>query len=128
VTRSELREFDAVTIPEGEALSDAVWMRGRAMCGILVSDEWTAAGIGILGSLDGENYFPLGVVSLASAPHPAPDYEILVDDVPESGGKLIGVNLGDTQAAIWVKLQSQTAGTPVNQDADRELTIVSRPA
>lgn len=103
-----------VTIASGASLSDALELPDlRTIIAIQMPSSWTAADITFEVSYDGTTYVPLywdGSEFTASA---AASY---------------GLSLEPAVLAGWpfVKLRSGTSGTPVNQAAERELTVLIR--
>jgi hypothetical protein len=112
------RSTTAVTIPNGASLSagvgEPVQLGNASLVGIIMPAAWTAASLTFQGSNDGTNFFNIfdvnGAEYVASA---AASRYIPVDPVDFSG-----VN--------YLKLRSGTSGTPVNQGADRIITLVFR--
>jgi hypothetical protein len=103
-----------VTITNGQSLSPAVDMGGTTLVSIQMPAAWTAAGITLQGSSDGVSFFNIfsstGVEYALAA---AASSFIVLDPVD-----MLGVR--------YMKIRSGTAGTPVNQAADRVLTLVTR--
>lgn len=105
---------EELTIANGEALSGGINMGGSRLFAIIMPAAWTAAGLTFMASVDGTNYYDLytynGIEFAAAA---AADRYIVLE--PE------------VFAAIkYIKVRSGTSATPVNQGADRTLTIVTR--
>lgn len=102
-----------VTIANGASLSDAVQTGGMVPLGIILPASWTTAGLSFAVSVDDTNYFALqsmtGEVTASAA---ASQYIALDPNI------FIGINS--------LKVRSGTAGTPVNQAADRIITVVAK--
>ena len=101
----------SVTIKAGAALSDAVDIRRYPNAGYVLAGAWTAASLGFKVSLDGVNFYPLrnaagALVEMAS--------------VGASEGRSLPSDVAPFQ---YVKLWSETAGSDVNQAADRVFTV-----
>jgi hypothetical protein len=103
------------TIAINTSLSAAVFIGGEfSLVGILYPAAWTAAGLSFQVSFDGVTY------------------HVLRDDAGTEITK--GVTAGqfryldptEFMSAIYLKLQSGTSGTPVNQLAARTLTLYTR--
>lgn len=102
------------TIASGQSLSAALDLQQYSLVGLLLPSAWTAAAVTFQGSIDGSNFF----------------------DLYDSGAE---INLGAAAASRYLllspsafaglrylKVRSGTSGTPVNQAADRALTLVLR--
>lgn len=104
-----------VTIANGGSLSAAVPIGDKVPVGIVMPSAWTAAGLTFQVSADGGStwnnmYDAAGTeVALTVA---ASRY------IPIDPNVWIGIN--------HIKIRSGTSGSPVNQGADRILTLVSR--
>lgn len=114
-------------IPNGTALSTSIlqsdgtfatgaglFLGGRIPVGLMMPTGWTAAALTMRTSLDGINWFDLydryGVeISITAAASRRIAFEPWM---------LPGVN--------WLQFRSGTGGTPVNQGADRDLTLLYR--
>src|SRR5712692_5814070 len=102
----------SVTISNGAALSPAVDLTQYSLVGLVMPSGWTAANLTFQGSADNNNFF----------------------DVYDSGSE---VNVGSAAASRYIvfnptafaglrflKVRSGTGATPVNQGADRIITLV----
>lgn len=117
----------SVAIANGASLSAAGSVDTLAVVGLVLPSAWTAAGIAFTVSYDGgSTYVPLKVVDKSSAPAGLDTLEILAADVPTATSVLIALDPNDFLGVTHVKVQSQTAGTPVNQGAARTLLLVVR--
>jgi len=104
------------TIANGAALAPAVRLpNGHGLVGILMPAAWTAAAITAQISLDNVTFYDLYspdgtevsiVVSAAAAIYLLPAEWII---------------------ANYIKIRSGTTGTPVNQGAERAVTLVTKP-
>jgi hypothetical protein len=108
-------QVNTVTIAASAALSGAIDFRRFSRMEVHMPSAWTAADIGfqVSGAIDG-TYLPL-----YDEADPAVLLEIgapAVDQAHVAPAKLAG--------AAFVKLWSQTAGTGVNQAAERLLVVV----
>lgn len=100
-------------ILSGASLSSAVSTGQAGFFGIQMPSGWTAAGLSMQGSVDGNTWSeivfydgtPLAWVVAAS--------QIVL---PQSPAQLLGLN--------WFKFRSGTVGAPVNQGADRTITLL----
>ena len=105
----------SVTIAETESLSGDVDLQGgeRQLVGIQMPAAWTAAGVSFAVSADGTTWVPLYW----------DDSEYVVDAAASRG-----ISLEPSAFAGWpyVRVRSGTAGTPVNQDAERTLVVMTR--
>jgi len=110
-----MRQIHSATIANGASLSDAVDLGDGSLVGVVMPASWTAAGLHLVGSVDGTNYYPLfdtagneiGVITAVAA------YMYAFDP-------------GLAQPPRYIKIRSGTAGTPVAQGAARSLTVIAR--
>ena len=101
------------TIISGAALSGAIPVAGLDVVGILIPAAWTAAGVTLQASHDmatfGNVFDAAGEVAFAS----------------DALGRLL-VSTSLPKGAAAIKVRSGTAGAPVNQLADRVVTVLLR--
>jgi hypothetical protein len=106
----------SVTIANGQALSTVADLRGLGqVITVIMPSTWTAAALTFQASIDGANFFDVrynGAEVMDSAP-------------PVS--KWIAFDPAVFAAARYLKIRSGTSGTPVNQAAERTLTLAVRP-
>jgi hypothetical protein len=101
----------SVTIPAGEALSDAADLTGDSLSMILVPPDWVGAHLSFQISDDDDQF------------------RDLIDDQgnevvrPTMAGCAIPIALA--QAAMHLKIRSGTRAAPVPQQADRVLTLLT---
>jgi len=110
-----MRSVQTATILSGASLSDAIHLAEGSLVGIITPAAWTAGGLHIAGSVDGTNYYPL---------YDTAANEIGVTTVAAS--TMYAFDPGLAVPPKYIKIRSGTAGTPVNQGADRTLTVISR--
>lgn len=108
------RETDTVTIANGTSLSPAEDLAGHLLVGFALPAAWTTADLTFLVSPDGVNYFNL--VDGAGT-------EVKVVGVPSSYAV---VDPRTFSGIRFIKVRSGTSGTPVNQGADRIVTIIGQ--
>lgn len=106
-------EQTPVLIASGAALSAAVALGAKTIHGIAMSAGWDAAALTFQVSIDGVTFLELQGISA-------------VVQATVAAGQFIALD-----PAIWrgfnqVKVRSGTSGTPVNQTADRTLTLITR--
>lgn len=102
------------TIPSGGSLSGAVPIEGASMGTILMPAAWTAADL--------------------TFQHAESKGGTFVDATDESGTEIALTVAASKSVPIppevmvcpWIKIRSGTSGTPVNQDAARELRVVRK--
>lgn len=104
-----------VTIANGTALSAAVDLAGQGIVRVLMPAAWTAAVLTMQVSNDNTTF-----------------YDLYNNDGTEwsatvAAAHAIAMDVSIFTAMRYVKLRSGTGGTPVNQGADRVLTLVTRP-
>jgi len=109
----------AAVIPNGTALSGVLDLDGgrRSLVALAMPAAWTAAPITFSVSINNSTFVPLY--------WDGEEYTILA-----AGGAAasLGVSLEPSAFAGWpfVKVRSGTAGTPVNQAAERTIQAVTR--
>lgn len=111
---SQTVETTTVTIANGASLSSAVDLGGRKLVGIIMPSSWTAASLTFQGSVDGTNFFNVYDGATERSLTVAASYYSML-------------NIGDWVGFRYIKFRSGTAGTPVNQGADRVITLVVQP-
>jgi phosphoglycerol transferase MdoB-like AlkP superfamily enzyme len=102
------------TILSGASLSAAVFLGSGALARIDMPAAWTAATLTFQLSPDGVTYRNLYDAS-------GVEYE-----VQASAAYSIAMPVADFQGAQYLKVRSGTAGVPVNQGADRLLTLIAQ--
>ena len=111
------RQTTSATIANGASLSGAVDLRPYGTpARLVIPAAWTTANITIQTSYDGVNFNDF-YDSVGS------EYTITVGGASRS----ILLPLADFIGVEWIKLRSGTTGTPVNQAADRTISIVCVP-
>jgi len=116
------RDVRPVTIASGASLSDELNTGGKRIIGILMPSAWTAASI----------TFAALVARDDSASPPTDTYGKVQDDAgnevtvtsPAVSVYIALAAAPELEALGRVKIRSGTAGTPVNQAADRTLQVV----
>jgi hypothetical protein len=111
---SQAVETTTVVIANGASLSGAVDLGGRKLVGIIMPDTWTAASLTFQGSVDGTNFFNVYDGATERALTVAANY-------------YSAQNIADWVGFRWIKVRSGTAGSAVNQAAERTLTVVAQP-
>ena len=103
------------TIASGTSLSGAADLGTGRIVGLVIPASWTSAAITFQGSADGSTYFDL--------------YDDAIERTIASGSvaasRFLALSLGDWLGIRAVKLRSGTAASPVNQPADRVITLVT---
>jgi hypothetical protein len=116
-----------VAIANGASLSTAADTASGTVVGVRIPSEWTAAGVGFLVSDDGTTYRQLKVVDILAAPPWGTDeLELLAAEIPTAESVDIAMDPNWFLCSRYVKVQSQTAGTPVNQGAARTVGLLIR--
>ena len=111
---SEAVERKTAVIASGASLSGAVDLGGRKLVAIVMPAEWTAAGMTFQASPDGVTYYNV--------------YDNATERALTVGANYYSaLSIGDWVGVRWVKLRSGTAGTAVNQAAERTITLVVQP-
>jgi hypothetical protein len=104
-----------VTIIEDAALSTPINIGELGLCGLIMPAEWTAAVITLAAAAeDGGTFLPV--------------YDKGGNEVSftVAADRFINLNPAEFSGLKYFKLRSGTVGAPVNQDADREVLIISR--
>jgi hypothetical protein len=105
----------SVTIPNGGSImADGVDLNQFTPVGVLLPAGWTSAGLSFAASPDGATYGALY----------DKDGEVMIATL--AGGEYVVLDPLKFFGARWLKIRSGTAGSPVNQGADRVLTLVVR--
>jgi hypothetical protein len=110
-----MRSVQTATILSGASLSDAIDCGDGSLIGIIMPATWTAGGLHLAGSMDGTTYYPL---------YDTPGNEIGVATALASYMYAFDPSL--CIPPRYIKIRSGTAGTPVNQAADRTLYAITR--
>lgn len=102
----------SATIANGAALSASVSLNGRNLWSILMPSGWTAADITFQGSIDGTNFFDIY--------EGGTEYQLAV-----AASRMVTMTKPFLFYALTnIKIRSGTAATPVNQGAERVLSVV----
>lgn len=99
-------------IANGEAVSAAVDIDGASVCGILLPASWTTANLTLQGSYDKSTYANVY------------DMDGVEITIVAAASRYIALNPADFLGIKSLKLRSGTSGTPVNQAAERSITVV----
>jgi hypothetical protein len=104
----------SLVIANGASLSGVIDARGKRLARVLIPATWTAANLTFQSSVDGTNFNDL-----------YDEYGAEVS-VMATVGKVAALssNAIPLSDLMYLKIRSGTTGTPVNQGADRTLTIV----
>jgi hypothetical protein len=107
------------TIANGTALSGVINLAGAVLVTIQMPSAWTAAALTFQGSHDGltfgDVYDDAGTELSVSSAAAAVNRVIIASTILD---KLAGLT--------YLKIRSGTTGTPVNQGADRVITLVTK--
>ena len=111
-----MRTVQSVVIAAGQSLSSSIDLgETGSLAGVIMSDVWTAAGYQVMGSVDGQNFYPMV------------DYQgSVVGQSSAAVNTMYATSIADSVAARYIKIQSGSAAAPVNQVAAATLTIISR--
>lgn len=105
-----------VTVSNGTSLSNSVDLGPNRLFGIVMPAAWTAANLTFSVSVDGITYNNLVDDGGAEVTVTAAASQFIVMSNPP---KWFGIR--------WLKVRSGTSATPVNQGADRIISIVGVP-
>jgi len=106
----------SVTISSGTSLSPAVDLGPNRTFAVIMPASWTSANLTFQGSADGINYANVYDDTGTEVTVTAAASQYIVVSSP---AKLLGIR--------WIKVRSGTNASPVNQGADRVVTIVGVP-
>lgn len=116
---STVLKKQVATILSGAALSQGILIGDKVLCGILAPAAWTAAVLTFQVSFDDgltwNDYYDDGA-----------NEQTLVLGAMAASGKYIALDASQFAGVTWVKVRSGTSASPVNQGADRLVTLVSR--
>ena len=102
-----------VTIASGTNLSAAVALGAKTLVGIMMSSGWDAAGLSFQATADGTTFGDMHTTSAELT-------------MTAAAGQFIAVDPTQWRGVNDIKVRSGTSGTPVNQTADRVITLVLR--
>ncbi|MDB2415442.1 hypothetical protein N9W34_06695 [Rickettsiales bacterium] len=104
----------SATIASSESLSDVIDLSGTTLSGYVMPASWTAADITFSVSADGTNFNDL--------------YDQFGNEVNHTvdASRFIALLPSDFAGIRYLKIRSGTSGTPVNQGAERVITLVAR--
>ncbi|WP_257164680.1 hypothetical protein [Bradyrhizobium sp. SRS-191] len=103
-----------VTILNGVALSADIGLGDGTLCGIAMPAAWTPAGLSFQASVDnGATWLELQTSSAAVA-------------VTAAQGQFIALDPAIWRGVNYIRVRSGTSASPVNQGADRVLTLITR--
>lgn len=101
------------TISSGGSLSAAVPLGAATLVGISMPASWDSAGLTFQVSADGTNFQDMQTSSAELS-------------MTAAAGKYIAVDPTLWRGVNLLKVRSGTSGSPVNQTADRTITLVLR--
>lgn len=112
----EVRETKELVIANGESLSTAVDLTDSlVLVGLQMPAAWTAAGITLQASVDGITYGDL-------KDYAGNEYSLVV-----TADDYLYLDPAELVSIRYLKVRSGTSGTPVNQAAERTITLLVRP-
>lgn len=111
-------EAVSVTIASGQSLSAAVNLRGRAVCGVVMPASWSAASLTFQASADGVTFNNVWAQNTAGTMAEV-EHEV-------AASRFVSIPADPFAGATHVRVRSGTAGSPVNQAAERVLSLLVR--
>lgn len=105
----------SVTIPDGTDPSAAVDVRDFEIVAIQMPASWSAADVTFQGSVDNSTFQNI---------YTSDDAELVVEAAQARFVALMEPEITALKACMWIKVRSGTSGVPVDQNADRTLTLV----
>lgn len=106
------RQILTATIANAASLSDAIHLAGGRLVGLQMPAAWTAAGITLQASFDGTTYADVYTST-------GTEFSITTD-----ASRFVLLDPTTLIGAQRIKLRSGTAGTPVNQLAERLIRVI----
>ncbi len=106
-----------VIIPNGASLSNPIDLGSTVLCAILIPAGWTAAGLSFQASDDGGTTW-FNIFDSTGA-------EVIVASAAVVAGQRISVDPSAFVGVDFIRVRSGYSAVPVNQTADRTLTLVS---
>ncbi len=101
------------TILSGQSQSNTIQVReGVRIAGFVMPAAWTAAAITVLASLDGTNFLPV---------HNGAGTEI---SYTVGANRIVDLTGARLHTLRYFRLRSGNTATPVNQGADRTITVL----
>lgn len=108
-----IQDSKSATIASGQSLSAAVALGSGVPVALLMPSAWTAASVSFQASYDGVTFANLYSEGAEVSVNVAASQWVALDSAPFAGAR-------------FIKLRSGASGAPVNQAADRVLTIITR--
>lgn len=102
-----------VTIASGAALTAGINLKGRVLAGIIMPSSWTTANLTLQACATEAGTY-VDVYSTAGT-----EYAITA-----AASRYLAIDITQTRGLNFIKVRSGTTGTPVNQGADRTLTLM----
>jgi len=100
------------TIANGASLSGIVDLGSNDLVGIIMPSAWTAASLTFQFSIDGTNFYDAYSATAE------------LSSTAAAASRMISINAANYDMGRYIKIRSGTSATPVNQAADRILTLI----
>lgn len=113
---SVLRKVVTATIPSGQSLSNGVFLGAGRIVAIEMPAAWDAAGLSFQFCSDNNQTYRDAYASGSE-----------VTETVAASRVITGLTSSRYDPALWIKVRSGTAGTPVAQTADRTLRLITVP-
>lgn len=107
-----------VTIPSGQSVSGSVLLNDTALLGLIMSAAWTAAALTIEVSADDVVYSGLAYDDTGAQCNSI---------ASPTAGSAHALNIAGLLPYQYIRLRSGTTAAPVNQAAERSITVITRP-
>lgn len=113
-TRNIKNDFTTTTttIANGASLSGIVDLGSNDLVGIIMPSAWTAANLTFQFSIDGTNFYDAYSATAE------------LSSTAAAASRMISINAANYDMGRYIKIRSGTSATPVNQAADRILTLI----
>ena len=115
---NESREYTSITIANGASVTELLDLNGHVAIGIIMPAAWTTAALTVEVSADGTTFNGLAYNDLSS------QCNKIASPVASSAYAL---DLAGMLPYRFVRLRSGTTASPVNQGAERSITVITRP-
>lgn len=114
----EARTHKTAAIAAGASVSDTLDLTTTALLGLIMPAAWTAAALTVEVSADGTTFTGLAYNDAAT------QCNSIASPV---AGSAYALNLSGLLPYRYVRLRSGTTASPVNQAAERSITVITRP-
>lgn len=104
----------SAVISSGQSVSTTVFLGNGTLVGLIVPSSWTAANITIQASLNNTTFYDVHFDN-------GTEYQLSA-----AASRWITMLPHEVSGILYLRLRSGTSGAPVNQAADRTITLITR--